>query len=66
MRTNREKVDQDAKNLSDAAREARNAANREWRKKNPAKVREYNRRYWERKAEKAGRIRKDEPVEGNA
>lgn len=51
--------------LSDAAREARNAYHREWRRKNPDKVREYirrwrknnpekvreiNRRYWEKRA----------------
>lgn len=36
--------------LSDEAREARNAYMREWIKKNPEKVRERNRRYWEKKA----------------
>ena len=39
-----------AQELSDAAREARNAAARAWRKKHRDRVREYNRRYWERKA----------------
>ena len=39
-----------AQELSDAAREARNAAARAWRKKNKDRVQEYNRRYWERKA----------------
>lgn len=57
LRANREKIDQQAQELSEAAREARNAANREWRKKHPAKVREYNRRYWERKAAKSGQMR---------
>ena len=28
---------------------------REWRRRNPDKVREYNRRYWVRRAEKAQR-----------
>lgn len=51
--------------MSDAAREAKNAYLREWRRKNPDKVREYirkwrknnpekvreiNQRYWERRA----------------
>ena len=30
-------------------KEAQRAYQRAWRKKNPEKVREYNRRYWERK-----------------
>jgi len=38
--------------LSNAAREARNAYQREYRRRYPEKGREYNRRYWERKAEK--------------
>lgn len=57
MKFNRQKIDQEAQELSKAAREARNAANRAWRKKNPGKVREYNRRYWERKAAKSGQMR---------
>ena len=36
--------------ISEAAREAQRAYYREWRKKNPDKVREKNRRYWEKKA----------------
>lgn len=39
--------------ISDEAREAQRAYFREWRKKNPDKIREKNRRYWEKKAEKA-------------
>lgn len=35
-----------------AAAEARNAYAREWRAKNPDKVRANNKRYWERKAER--------------
>ena len=38
--------------LSDAARAARNEASRIWRANNREKVQEYNRRYWERKAER--------------
>ena len=37
-------------NLTDKAREARNAYQREWNRKNREKVREHQRRYWERKA----------------
>lgn len=34
------------------AKEARAAYQREWRKKNPDRVREINERYWMRRAEK--------------
>lgn len=36
--------------LTDAAREAQREYMREWRRKNPERVREKNKRYWERKA----------------
>jgi len=36
--------------LSERAREIRNAYQRAYRRKNPDKLKEYNRRYWERKA----------------
>ena len=36
--------------MTDAAREAQRAYMREWRKKNPERVRQKNQRYWERKA----------------
>ena len=42
-------------NLSEAARQARNAAAKAWRAKNKDKVKEYNRRYWEKKAWKEAR-----------
>lgn len=35
--------------ISMAATEARRAYQRQWRKNNPDKVKEQNRRYWERK-----------------
>ncbi len=38
------------KEMSEAARAARNAYKRRWAKKNPEKVQAANRRYWERKA----------------
>ena len=37
--------------LTEAAKEAKRAYLREWRKRNKAKQREYENRYWERKAE---------------
>ena len=39
-----------SKNLSPEAKEARRKYHKEWAAKNPDKVRENNRRYWERKA----------------
>lgn len=39
-------------NRTDAAREAKNKYLREWRRKNPDKVRAANNRYWEKKAAK--------------
>lgn len=40
--------------LSEAARLARNAYLKAWKKKNAAKVQEYNNNYWQRKANEAG------------
>ena len=40
--------------LSDKARELRNAYQREWKRRNPDKIREYDVRYWERKANPVG------------
>lgn len=45
--------------ISDEAKEIQRAYFKEWRRKNPDKVREKNRRYWEKKAE---RIRKQKEV----
>ena len=36
--------------MSEEARQAQRAYYREWRKKNPDKIRESNRKYWEKKA----------------
>lgn len=41
------------KQLEEKALELRRAYQREWRRKNKDKVRANNRRYWERKAQKA-------------
>ena len=38
------------KKLSESARQARNAYTRAWRARNTEKVRETNRKYWERRA----------------
>lgn len=38
--------------MNDKAREERNAYLREWRKKNKERVKNYNKSYWERKANK--------------
>ena len=37
--------------MDDAAREARNKYKRDWYRRNREKQREYERRYWERKAD---------------
>ena len=42
-----------AKEMSEAAREARNAYKRRWAKENPDKVKAATRRYWEKKAQAA-------------
>ena len=42
-----------AKELSEAAREARNAYKRKWAKDNPDKVKAATARYWEKKAQEA-------------
>lgn len=39
--------------MSAEAKAARRAYKREWNRKNAAKCREYERRYWQRKADKA-------------
>lgn len=38
--------------MGEEARKAQREYMREWRRKNPEKVRAINKRYWERKAEK--------------
>lgn len=45
--------------MSEAARQARNAYAKAWRAKNKDKVKEQNRRYWERKAGKGAQNGKD-------
>ena len=40
--------------------ENRNKYQREWKRDNPDKVKEYNRRYWERKAERMSKGKEGE------
>ena len=47
------KVNLTAEELKEAARLARNAYMSQWKRKNRDKVRGYNQRYWQRRAEKA-------------
>lgn len=49
-------------NLSDGAREERNAYLKQWRKKNPDKVKAMQERYWEKKSKQ----RLEKQNEGNA
>ena len=53
------------KEISEKAKEAQRAYLREWRRKNPDKVRENNRRYWERKAQQAASEGNKTEVDGN-
>lgn len=46
--------------ITDEAIEARRIYQNEWRKKNKDKVRDYNARYWQRKAEELKRQRESE------
>lgn len=49
----------DKEYLSEAARAERNRYYREYRAKHPEKMREKNRRYWERQAEKRAAEKED-------
>ena len=53
------------KEISEKAKEAQREYLREWRRKNPDKVREQNRRYWERKAQQMASQGKETEVDGN-
>lgn len=53
--------------MSDDARAARNAYKRKWAQENPDKVREHQKRYWEKKARQAAENAKDDiPQEAGA
>ena len=49
LKTSTKRKDQGT-GLSESARQARAAYMREWKQRNREKVREYNRKFWERKA----------------
>lgn len=51
--------------VSDAARMAQREYARQWRRKNPEKVRESNRRYWERKAQQMQKSGGDNNAKAN-
>ena len=53
------------KNLSEKARELRNAYQSEYRRKNPDKIRKYNVDYWERKAASYSPIMKAKELHEN-
>ncbi len=52
-------------NLTEAVREAKRQYMREWRKKNPERVKENNRRYWERKAKQLQENRGENNAKAN-
>jgi hypothetical protein len=56
----------DLSKLDNAAREARNRYYREWRKKNPEKVKESNERYWAKKAAEMATEEKEGETNANA
>lgn len=53
-------------NLTEAVREAKRQYMREWRKKNPERVKENNRRYWERKAKQMQENRGEHNAKANS
>lgn len=50
----------ETRTIDQAAREARNEYMRQWRKKNPEKVRAITKRYWATRAGKKAAITKDD------
>lgn len=53
------------KEISEQAKAAQREYLREWRRRNPEKVRENNRRYWERKAKQMAAQEKETEVGEN-
>lgn len=51
--------------MKNAVKNARSAYQREWRKKNPTKTKEYNNRYWERRVMREQMLEKEKGVNGN-
>lgn len=52
------------KNLSEAAKEARRKYKREWNRKNKDKLKEYEKRYWEKRAAETAGHERDMLQEG--
>lgn len=50
--------------MTDEARKARNEYQRQWRAKNPERVRDINTRYWEKKCQMAKDNNEEEPNNG--
>ncbi len=50
---NEVKTKREVETMTEAAKEARRAYKREWNRKNPDKVKEAQRRYWEKRAAEA-------------
>lgn len=46
--------------LSEKAKEARRAYKKAWAKKNPERVKAHNEKYWERMAQKAAALEKEQ------
>lgn len=49
--------------MSNAAREAKNAYRRAWYSRNKEKQKEYNKKYWEKKAKEAAREKNEDATE---
>lgn len=49
--------------MTEAAKEARRAYQRAWRKRNPEKVKEYNARYWSNQAGENGAFDRQKAAE---
>ncbi len=52
--------------MRNAVKNARSAYQREWRKKNPTKTKEYNNRYWERRVMREQMQEKEKGENGNS
>lgn len=54
MKTEKKKTDTAATTVQEKAAELRRQYVREYRRRHPEKVKQWNKSYWERKAQKAG------------
>jgi len=58
-------IEEEHERMTEAAREARRQYKREWNRKNKDKVRESQRRYWEKRAAAAAQDQTDNTQEDN-